>query len=291
MVEPIHNLLGNCRPVSEEELNKVFDSLSIKLNELNLKFSPLGSFNKKKEGSLYNDLDIAVEYPFDKGLELVRQICKDNEDKTILGKYNNKFNTVSIGYKLGDGTNLQVDFMFCNNLEYAKFAFHSPDFNKNESKYKGMYASILLQSAIRNLHLYHTYFEDGSVKEYYYYSLSQKDGLIKKHKTFEGKKGNKVKTARLLDEEFISNDPSEILYTCFGYGPDYEFPNDVYTFERLLDFLQKFYYNNHHNKELVKEYLINVKHDFLTDWEFCLKKPDELKKEFEDLFNQKINSL
>ena len=279
MVESIHTLLGNCKPVSEDELNKVFDSLCVKLNEIGLKFAPIGSFNKKKEGSLYNDLDIAVEAPFKDGIDIVKQICQENEDKTIFGKYNDKFNTVSIGYKLRDETNLQVDFMFVENIEFAKFAFHSPNFKLNESKYKGMYASILLQSIIRNIPVHKEYFEDGNVKEWIYFSLSQREGLIRKHKSFIGKRGNRVKSPQLVEETFISDDPKFIINLIFK---NQEVFNYIYTFEGLLDYISKNY---------DKEFIERVKHDFLTDWEFELKTPDELKKEFEDLFNDKINNL
>jgi len=297
-MEPIHRLLGNCRPVTEEELNKVFDNISKKLKELNIKFGALGSFNKKKEGELYNDLDIAVEYPFESGINLVSDICKENEDKTILGKYNDKFNTVSIGYKLGDGTNLQVDFMFVDSIKWAQFAFHSPDFKKDESKYKGMYASILLQAVIRNILIVIDRFNDGSIKNYVYYSLSQKDGLHRKCKTYEGKRGNKVKNPILVNDFLLTNDPDNILEILFNFDvfngsgiPDRELYSIVWSFEKLLDYLPGALEEIYFDKSFSKEYLERVKHDFLTDWELKLKTPDELLKEFEELFNQKINSL
>ena len=277
-MEAIHNLLGGCQPITEEEINKVFNEISIRLNELGLKFCALGSFNKKKEGELYNDLDIAIEMPFDNGLDIVKKICLDNEDTIKFGKSNDKFNTVSIGYKINDEYNAQVDFMFCDNIEFAAFAFHSPNFKLDESKYKGMYASILLQSIIRNIPIRKTYFEDGTLKEWSYYSLSQKDGLHKKTKTFLGAKGNRIKNPKLLENEFITNNPNEII-SIISEDIDFE---TVWSFEKLLDYISLKYDKN---------FIGRVKHDFLTDWEFKLKTPDELKKEFEDLFNDKINNL
>lgn len=297
-MEPIHKLLGNCRPVTKDELNKVFNELSINLTDLGFKFGALGSFNKKKEGELYNDLDIAIEVPFEVGKDIIKQICLDNEDKTILGKINDKFNTISIGYKLGDGTNLQVDFMCVDSLKWAQFAFHSPNFKKDESKYKGMYASILLQAAIRNILIVIDRFDDGSIKNYVYYSLSQKDGLHRKCKTYEGKRGNKVKNPILINDFLLTNDPDHILEILFNFDvfngsgiPDRELYSIVWSFEKLLDYLPGALEEIYFDKSFSKEYLERVKHDFLTDWEFKLKTPDELKKEFEELFNQKINSL
>lgn len=297
-MEPIHRLLGNCRPVTEDELNKVFNELSINLTDLGFKFGALGSFNKKKEGDLYNDLDIAIEVPFEVGKDIIKQICLDNEDKTILGKINDKFNTVSIGYKLGDGTNLQVDFMFVDRLSWAQFAFHSPDFKKDESKYKGMYASILLQAVIRNLPIKKEYDDNNNLINYTYLSLCQKDGIHKKSKTFIGKKGNLIKTPKITEDIILSNDPNYVLEILFNFDvfngsgiPDRELYSIVWSFEKLLDYLPGALEEMYFDKSFSKEYLERVKHDFLTDWEFNLKTPDELKKEFEGLFNDKINSL
>ena len=153
-MEAIHKLFGDCTPMTESEANEIVNRLSYIMNEIGIKFSPIGSFNKKVDGSLYNDIDIAIECPFEIGRDLISQICRDNEDTTKLAKLNEKFNTITIEYILNPEHNAQVDFMFCDNIEFAKFAFHSPDFKKGESKYKGMYASILLQSIIRNTVLY-----------------------------------------------------------------------------------------------------------------------------------------
>ena len=35
-MEAIHNLLGGCQPITEEEINKVFNEISIRLNELGI---------------------------------------------------------------------------------------------------------------------------------------------------------------------------------------------------------------------------------------------------------------
>ena len=277
-MEAIHKLFGDCKPITENEANDIVNDIASSLHNLGIDFCILGSFNKKLPGELYNDIDVAVKYPFENGSELVSKICKEKEDKTKLGKINDKFNTVTISYKVKEDHDAQVDFMFCDSVEYANFVFHSPDFKKQESKYKGMFASILLQSIIKNTYVSKEYFEDGGIKTYTYYSLSQKDGLHKKTKTFIGKRGNRVKSAQLVEDIFVSNCPYYILKLIFG---DIDFET-VWCFEKLLDYLSENY-----NKEFIER----VKHDFLTDWEFELKTPDELKKEFEELFNQKINSL
>lgn len=280
-----HKLLNNCVPVDKDTLKYVYENIKECLNKYII--SPIGSYCKKKDGELYNDLDIAIQESFDNRDSVISLLRDKFDGYILLGNTNCKLNVFNIGFRISESRFLQVDFMFVDNIEYAKFAYHSPDFSKSESKYKGMYASVLLQSIIRNIPLDREYFEDGTLKEWKYYSLSQKDGLLLKEKTFVSKKGNKVKTSRLIYEKFITNNPNEIINIIFGNKEAFDY---IYTFEGLLYYIcsNKFNVIFKYSK---KEFLERVKNDFLTDWELCLKTSDELKKEFEYLFNEKINSL
>ena len=282
-----HKLLENCIPINSYTLNKVWNKIKEVLGD-NYKLSPLGSFNKKPEGSLYNDLDIAIECDW-KYKDHIKDLIVSylGSDLIVFGHDNDSLHVFNIACKLDEGKYVQVDFMFVNNLDYAEFAYHAPYYW--ESKYKGMYASILLQSAFKNIPMNVQYFEDGSVKEWEYYSLCQKDGLHLKHKTFIGKRGEKVKSARTINDTFVTDNPNEILNILTGDNP-YKTLNDVWIFERLLDFITTLD-GVHFPKSYLKEYLENVKHDFLNDWQFKLKTSEDLQKEFEELFNKKINNL
>lgn len=286
-----HRLLGKCKPVSEEIINNIINTIGEIFNRENIKFSPIGSFNKKKEGELYNDIDLAVEYNIDgfisKGSDLINTLFKEFIDKEIFSSINDKFNTVSIPWKVTDELNVQVDFMFTNNLEFAKFVFHSPNFKEAESKYKGMYASVLLQSVIRNIPIDREYWEDGSLKDWKYYSLNQREGLLLKHKTYVGCKGQKIKQPKTISVDVISRDPKEIINIIFGTQEAF---NYIYTFEGLLYYISSDKFNVI-NKDFKKKFLYRVKNDFITDWELELKTSNELKEEFENLFNDKINNL
>lgn len=286
-----HRLLGKCKPVSEEIINNIVNTIGEIFNRENIKFSPIGSFNKKKEGELYNDIDLAVEYNIDgfisNGSNFVSTLFKEFIDKEVLSSINDKFNTVSIPWKITDELNVQVDFMFTDNLEFAKFVFHSPNFKKAESKYKGMYASVLLQSVTRNIPIDREYWEDGSLKDWKYYSLNQREGLLIKHKTYIGCKGQKIKQPKTVSVDVVSQDPKEIINIIFGTQEAF---NYIYTFEGLLYYISSDKFNVIH-KDFKKTFLVRVKNDFLTDWELELKTSDELKREFEKLFNDKINNL
>jgi len=283
-----HRLLGKCKPVSEEIINNIVNTIGEIFNRENIKFSPIGSFNKKKEGELYNDIDLAVEYDINgfisNGSNLVSTLFKEFIDKEVFSSINDKFNTVSIPWKVTDELNVQVDFMFTDNLEFAEFVFHSPDFKKAESKYKGMYASVLLQSVIRNIPIDREYWEDGKLKEWKYYSLNQREGLLIKHKTYVGCKGQRIKQAKTVSVDVVSRDPKEIINIIFG---NQEAFNYIYTFEGLLYYISSNKFNVIH-KDFKKTFLARVKNDFLTDWELELKTSNELKREFENLFDKEI---
>ena len=284
-----HKLLENCIPVNENTIERIWKTIKNVFPDY-YKLSPVGSFMKKQENSLYNDLDIAIEYDWDKRDHikdlLLSYFGKDN-GLILFGHDNHYLNVFNIAVKLDDNKYFQVDFMFVKNLEFAKFAFHSPDFKKNESKYKGMYASILLMSIIRNVPTgYRKHFEDGTLEEWKYYSLSQKDGLLEKHKTFIGVKGKRIKSPKLLEETFITYDVDEIMEIIFGTK---DAINYVYTFEGLLDYICSNHFTVLNMSK--KEFITRVKDDFLSDWQFDMKTSDELKGTFKIAFDLKIEKL
>ena len=54
---------------------------------------------------------------------------------------------ISLAYPIkGSSGNVQVDLMMQDDIDFAKWIFHSPDFTKNESKWKGRYRTALLMS-------------------------------------------------------------------------------------------------------------------------------------------------
>ena len=254
-----HKLLDNCVPVDKDTLKYVYENIRECLDKYII--SPIGSYCKKKDGELYNDLDIAIQESFDNKDTVINLLINKFDGFILLGNTNYNLNVFNIRFRISESRFLQVDFMFVDNIEYAKFAYHSPDFSKSESKYKGMYASILLQSVIRNIPLDREHFEDGTLKEWKYYSLSQKNGLLLKEKTFIGKRGNRIKSPRLIDEKMISNNPDEIINIIFG---DKEAFNYIYTFEGLLYYICSNKFNVIFN-DFKKEFLERVKHDFLSD--------------------------
>ena len=301
-MEAIHKLFGDCKPITEEEANNIVNDLSSSLKELGIDFRILGSFNKKVEGSLYNDIDIAVKYPFENGSELVSKICKEKEDKTKLGKINEKFNTITISYKVKEDHDAQVDFMFCDSVEYANFVFHSPDFKKQESKYKGMYQSALMMAAIscvppEDINKKYTveYFsdtdyngkyktKDKQVKTFWKLNFDQNKGLTIHQKTWEGKTKPLANPQTVKGtEEVITKDINKIIKLCFG---DKAIKEDFNSFESTIALLVSERYKYCNNN-----FLHRVRETFLNDWQIKMKTSPELLKELGDLLTEEINNV
>lgn len=281
-----HKLLDGCKPVNIVQASIIYFNIRGFMTHCDVKCDTIGSFGKKNVNEEYNDIDIAVQYPWGLHEHMIRNLERTFGQMKV-GNINHNLHVVNFKFEYEEDKFAQVDLMFVDNLKYARFAYHSPDFKKKESEFKGMYASILLQSAVRNIPVEREHFEDGSLKEWKYYKLSQQKGLLLKHKTFIGLRGKPVKTAREISETFVTDDVTQIMETVFK---DKYAENHVYTFEKLLDYITSPDFKGV-SKEFHKEYIKRVKDDFLSDWQFEMKTPDDMKRTFEILFNLKLTAL
>ena len=63
-------------------------------------------------------------------------------------------------------------------MDWAKFIFYSPDYRKNESKYKSAHRNWLIQSILSALKEVESKDEEGNVENYSAYSLRLSDGIF-----------------------------------------------------------------------------------------------------------------
>ena len=178
-----------------------------------VKLAPLGSIGKKKDDDFNGDIDIAITLQKEQLLEMVKEIFPESE----INPYTTP-KIVSIGYpynKEGKSGVAQVDFMFTNNIDWAKWRFSSPDLKNGESKYKAAPKVYLIQYIVSSIPVEGTkdeYFEDGvTVKKHWRYAFNQ-EGVFKQLEDYTGKKGplkNPKKVKEL--EELISNDPINVM--------------------------------------------------------------------------------
>lgn len=204
----------------------------------------IGSAGKKLQDQTSGDIDIAVSADkiagyLDTSLSSVlfdlNNILKKNHFETLMVP---GLNQISIAApKEGDPKNGygQVDLMLSRDIKWSAFMYHSPDFTKNESMYKGAYRNILLMAAIGKSFLeIKDQTDEGEVKEYEAYVIRLNQGVVQVRKSFIGKKGL-LKTPKLLkdfDKE-ITNVPQDVTDLLFNNVS----VNDIMTYEKLRDLI------------------------------------------------------
>jgi hypothetical protein len=199
----------------------------------------LGSYGKKLEGETYNDIDIAVQIPrLEHFPNATQRLAGLLEGWGYQTKMNPGFGICSFGCPIkGDYDNgvVQIDFMLTYNLQWSKFIYHSPDFRKGESKYKGLYRNILLMALITEPEKeFIKMTSEGGIEEIEVNILRYPRGVWRVRKNFMGKKGKLVKNGYNVEgsERFVTDNPMEIIDMTVGS----EFiPTDIDTFEKLWD--------------------------------------------------------
>ena len=149
--------------------------------------------------------------------------------------------------------------------------YHSPNFIKNESLFKGLYRTNLLiiiagKTPIDIEKYKNEYFTadefgveyEGELKSFWKYSLSYDEGLKIVHKSFEGKR-KPLKAAKTIKEDtiLITRDLPTILKMCLGEKATVANCN---SFETLVDFICSPDYIHR-----TKERLNNIFEDFFED--------------------------
>jgi hypothetical protein len=219
---------------------KVLPRLLIEEKDIEL----LGSYGKKKDGERHGDIDIAVlNIPDPDGHPKNIELSILESQLEMLGfdtQVNYGFRIVSFGCpiksKILNETEgiVQIDLMLTSNLYWSRFIYHSPDFRKEESKYKGLYRNILLMALVTEPEKQITKeTQDGGIEEIEVNILRYPHGIYRVRKNFMGKKGL-FKNGKNVEgfDFFITNDPQEV--TNLTVGEEYK-PSDINTFEKLWD--------------------------------------------------------
>jgi len=181
-----------------------------------VKMVPLGSIGKKRDDDFNGDIDVAIDIADKESLiEMVKEVFPDSELNT-----NTTPKIVSINYKWdkeGKSGLAQVDFMFTNNIDWAKWRFSSPDLKNGESKYKAAPKVYLIQHIVSCIPVKDAkieYFDDGQVKKKWRYTFNQ-EGVFKYLANHIGKKGQYVSGAKQEFKELVTNDPMNVMRFIF----------------------------------------------------------------------------
>ena len=216
----------------------------LKLNKQGEDFALLGSAGKKSAPS--GDLDIAVNL-----LSLLKnEGLKDQNGaiKYIEGIVKKKglqvtvsagIGVVSFSYPIqGQDGEVQVDLMITDNMDFTTWAYFSPTDTESRFKKMGFFRGILLSTIISTIGTKATKMIDGTddVAEFEQLFLDFSKGFGKKLTSFIGKSGKKVKTGKVLNREFISKVPDEIVKYVFGPKATI---GDTHSFETLIAAMNK----------------------------------------------------
>lgn len=266
------NAIAQSRPFEQEEVQgtlnwvekNIFPLLGI--DGFGEDAAVIGSAGKKMSGQTSGDIDIAVsadkiaghlDTSLTKVLFTINDLLKSKGIDTSMAV---GFNQVSIAAPInGDVKNGvgQVDLMLSRDINWSRFMYHSPDFTKDESKYKGAYRNILLMAAIgKSFVEIVDQTEQGDVKEYEAYVVRLNQGIVKVRKSFVGKKGL-LKNAALLKEfdREITNAPEEVVNLLFNGGT----VKDIMTYESLRDLINSGMFKFPHKRnEIFKEFEVKL---------------------------------
>ena len=264
------NAIKSSSPVSGDKALPIAEKVIGILKERypDTEFAPIGSVGKKNAEQTSGDIDIAVELDFSES-ENVKKVLEekypDMEIKSMKGLH-----ILSVGLPY-ESQVVQVDLMFFPDIELAKFFYHSPDFTRNESEFKGSVRNMLMTSILKNIPVQdyrNTTFENGHIKDLYKYSFNPEKGLVILHQSFEGKDGQERKTKQTIKDDTVevSKNVEEIVKFMMGEDADL---STVSSFESMVDWMRtdKFPYSdfNEHIFEDLMEYVDKQTPEFTED--------------------------
>ena len=243
----------NGRRILQSEVPSIIDKADEILSGLGLvrgeDWDMVGSAGKKKAEDTSGDIDICIKK------DRVKEVLGSGDGRmdvyNDLAKYleglgydryvvQPGFSQVSFGMPIADADDVvQIDFMLVRSLEWSKFTQASPDYTKDESKYKGHVRNVLMMCIVKYCFKRTTKrvtLDDDSVVdgETENFVIRLTDGLYKTRKNWFGKKGDSmVKTANLMHEydELITDTPQGLIDLLFNDGT----MDDFLSFETLYD--------------------------------------------------------
>ena len=201
-------------PMTQKQAKEVFDDVVkhllplFGLEEENTDYAALGSFGKKHQDQTSGDIDIAVSLEKMAGFfgisvdEVENKIREILDEKDLYYVMNKGLHVISTRWPIPNTKGLygQVDIMPSYNMEFSKWMYHSPDFTKAESKYKGLYRNQLIMLTLKNVdQKVLSRNEKDEVMEFERYALRLNSGLARTVRSHIGKRRRK-KTPEAIKE-------------------------------------------------------------------------------------------
>lgn len=156
-------------------------------------------------------------------------VYKDKKDNSF--EWNDKIKKFVKVQSEDDIKYVQVDLMMTDNLEFTTWAYFSPTEKESRFKKMGLYRNILLLTLVSNVKRdVLDKFEDGSSAKERRLFLDLSKGIGTKTVSYVGKNNKPVKNPTVLDREYITKMPSEIVKLILGKNA---VKSDVNSFESI----------------------------------------------------------
>ena len=305
----------NGRRILQSEVPTIVDKVDEILSALGLvkgdDWDIVGSAGKKKEDDTSGDIDICIKK--DRMKEVLGSGDGKNDVYNDLAKYleglgydryavQTGFSQVSFGLPINDADDIiQVDFMLVRNLDWSKFTQASPDYTKDESKYKGHLRNVLMMCIVKycfkrttkRVTLDDDSIVDGETENFV---IRLTDGLYKTRKNWFSKNGESmVKNANLMHEydELITDTPQGLIDLLFNDGT----LEDFLSFEKLYDAFMSDRFKFPENRErILVGYVmsldgqgIDIPTEIPSEYVYAAREKESLAKQREDY--EKANKI
>ena len=242
----------NGRRILQSEVPSIIDKVDEILSGLGLvrgkDWDMVGSAGKKKAEDTSGDIDISIErsklekYFGSSDLKILFKELSKYLEELGYDRQKISFDQVSFGLPINDADDIvQVDFELTRSLEWSRFAKYSPDYRKDESKYKGHVRNILMmcivkycfKKTIKRITLDDDSVIDGEIETFV---IRLADGLYQTRKHRFGKReGTIIKEPKLMREydKLITDTPQGFIDLIFNDGTI----EDFISFETLYNAL------------------------------------------------------
>ena len=230
------------RRIRESEVAKTMESIEeilypiIGNGKVGKEYLIIGSIGKKKNPEdTSGDIDLGIDVNF---IAKEMQVPKENVLEGLYKKLESELprelgfvpdmklmkgiNVISIGWPIGGDEDMgivQLDLIPIADMDWAKFIFYSPDYRKDESKYKSAHRNWLFQAILSAMKEVISRDDDNEIEEFYSYALRLSDGIYKNKKSFRGAT-KRLKNPKTIKGEssLITRDPDEFVKMMFGPG-------------------------------------------------------------------------
>lgn len=234
------NAVGNVMKIRGDLALDIANSIikTIHIKYPNAKIQPFGSTGKKGKNQYSGDIDLGIELPYLEIENLNDWFVHQNIKTNIL----ESLHILSIAWPIENHNFIQCDIMFVPNIETASFFYHSPDYRKNESKFKGLVRNVLMFDILKAKKVPNEilkFFPDGKLRVFQKYSIKPDMGIVLMTQSYEGKSGQRTSTKHTISCIPLRITKPELM-AQFILGKDGTL-EDTNSFESLWKYIYSHY--------------------------------------------------